>query len=228
MASEDTDQLLSGCPSIHRLDDLRDFNQTIDIEMPAVRNHSHATRELLEIALLRRPQRVGLEERYYRPHKILPPIHDELSQVLTMVVVARAHVYPTCAEEAPKLLKRRSAADALRHYEPVRHLIPDLVASAVPPTWLPDEPDGEATLSVYKASNPAKLNQSFLLIVCTRHIVTVPPTWDDTRSAGYSDFPAYSQMLTVRLPVRRAAIYLRTVPDCYYSSNTSLERSAHF
>ena len=101
MASEDTDQLLPGCPSIHRLDDLRDLNQTVDIEMPTVRNQSHATRELLEIALLRRPQRVSLEERYYRPHEILPPIHDELSQVLTMVVAARAHVYPTCAEEAP-------------------------------------------------------------------------------------------------------------------------------
>src|ERR1700682_2712310 len=35
----------------------------------------------------------------------------------------------------------------------------------------------------------------FLLIVRTRHIFTVPPTWDGTRSAGYSDIPAYSQVL---------------------------------
>jgi hypothetical protein len=34
--------------------------------------------------------------------------------------------------------------------------------------------------------------QPFLLIVCTRHIVTVPPGVDGTSSAGYSDVPAYS------------------------------------
>ena len=89
------------------------------------------------------------------------------------------------------------------------HLIAGFVAFPARTAWLPDETDGEAALSVYKANDPASLNQSFLLISCTRHIVTVPPTWDDTRSAGYSGVPAYGQMLTTRLPVWRAAIYLR-------------------
>jgi hypothetical protein len=34
--------------------------------------------------------------------------------------------------------------------------------------------------------------QSFLLITCTRHIVTVPPGSDGTSSAGYSGVPAFS------------------------------------
>ena len=45
-----------------------------------------------------------------------------------------------------------------------------------------------------------------LLIVRTRHIVTVPPTSDGTSSAGYSEFPAYSQVL-----LRLAYLNLRTV-----------------
>jgi hypothetical protein len=40
--------------------------------------------------------------------------------------------------------------------------------------WLPNEPDGEASLSVYKADDPAtKLGQPFLLIFRTRHVVTM-------------------------------------------------------
>ena len=211
MASEDSDQIMPGCLSVHRLDDFCDLHQTSDIEMSAVRDHPHAAHELRKVTLLRRPERVSLKERNNRSQKLRSSVHDELGQVLAVVVVAGGDVHPTNAKEALQLLQRRSAANALRHDKSVRDLIPGFVASAVRSTWLPNEPDGEASLSVHKASDPAKLNQSFLLISCTRHVVTVPPTWDDTRSAGYSGLPAYSQMLTARLPVRRAAIYLRTV-----------------
>ena len=40
------------------------------------------------------------------------------------------------------------------------------------PSWLPDEPDGEASFPVYKTNNPTEIDQSFLLIVCTGRIVT--------------------------------------------------------
>ena len=52
--------------------------------------------------------------------------------------------------------------------------LPDLPAvyAFVRPIWLPDEADGEASLSVYKANNPAKSDQPFLLIVRTQHVVT--------------------------------------------------------
>ena len=129
-----------------------------------------------------------------------------------MIVVSPVGDYATHIGEIPKLVKdtRRSLRPA-RHRELVRHLLAGLVAFSTDPTFLSDEADGEASLSVYKTNDPAKLHQSFLLISCTRHIVTVSPRGGETRSAGFSGVPAYSQMLTARLPVRRAAIYLRTV-----------------
>jgi hypothetical protein len=196
MASEDSDQVLPGRLPIHRFNDLSNLNQTFDIKMPIIRDQLHAARELLEVTLLRRPKRVILKERNYRPCKIIASVHDELAQMLSVVVMARVDIDPPHAKEALQLLQCGPATDTLRHDKPMRDLVPDSVASATPPAWLPDESDGEASLSVYKAGDPAKLNQSFLLISCTRHIVTVPPAWDGTRSAGYSGFPAYSQMLT--------------------------------
>src|SRR5262245_60914146 len=56
--------------------------------------------------------------------------------------------------------------------ELMRHLIAGFVAFPARPAWLPDETDGEASFSVHKTSNPAKLNQPFLLIVRTHHVVT--------------------------------------------------------
>src|ERR1017187_6396914 len=60
----------------------------------------------------------------------------------------------------------------------------------------------------------------FLLIVRTRHIFTVPSTWDGTRSAGYSDVPAYSRVL--QLP-RSTDSYGRRLPGLSFAaSNRSL------
>ena len=212
MASEDSDQRMFGCPPVHRFHDLRDRHQPLGIEMPAGGDQPHTTRELLEVALLRGAKRMSLEERNHRSQKLLPSIHDELAQVLPMIVMALVHVDPSHTEEALELLERGTTRDTLRHDEPVRYLVPGSVASAAGATRLPHKPDGEASLSVYKAGDPAELNQPFLLVSCTHSIVTVPPTWDGIRSLGYSGFPAYSQMRTAQLPVRGATIYLRTVP----------------
>ena len=207
MASEDSDQVLLGCPPVHRFDDFSDLHQTADIEMPAAPMINRIQRaNFSKSTLLCRSKRVRLEERNYRSNEVVTSIHDELAQMLTVIVLPLVDVDPTHPEEAPELLQRRPATDTLRHDEPMRDLVPGPVASAIRPARLPDESDGEASLSVYKTSDPAELNQSFLLISCTRHIVTVPPTWDGTRSAGFSGFPAYSQMLTAQLPVRRATI----------------------
>ena len=88
------------------------------------------------------------------------------------------------------------------------HLIAGSVALPTPPARLPNEADGEASFSVYKTDHPAaKLDQSFLLIVRTRHVVTIVNDLSDVTmsSAGYSDIPAYGQMHTVLLPARGAA-----------------------
>ena len=167
------------------------------------------------------------EEGNDRLDQILPPTHYIAIQMLLVVVISLVGDNTPDTKEVHELFKTRDALRALRHGKLMRHLIAGLVAFPARSVLLPNKADGEATLSVYKTNNPAELDQSFLLISCTRHIVTVPPTWDGTRSAGFSGVPAYGQMLTVRLPARGAAIYLRTVPDCYYSS-TALKRSAHF
>jgi hypothetical protein len=155
---------------------------------------------------------VRLKEGNDRPDQILPAPHRIAIQVLLVVVVPPVRKHASHSEKVDKIVETRDALRALRNRKLVRHLIASFVACPTRSTRLPNECDGEATLSVYKTNNPAKLDQSFLLISCTRHIVTVPPTWDGTRSAGFSGVPAYGQMLTVRLPVRGAAIYLRTVP----------------
>ena len=58
--------------------------------------------------------------------------------------------------------------------------------------------------------------RSFLLIVRARHIVTVPPGWDGTRSAGYSDVPAYSRVL--QLP-RSTDSYGRRLPGLSFGAS---------
>jgi hypothetical protein len=160
-----------------------------------------------------------------RVDQVAPPTHHESIQALPVVVVTPIGDHASHTEEALELMQTPDALRALRHSELMSNLIAGLVALAIRPRRLPDESNGEATLSVYKTDNPAELDQSFLLISCTRHIVTVPAARDGTRSAGFSGVPAYGQMLTAWLPMRRAAIYLRTVPDCYYSSNDNFHSS---
>ena len=146
-----------------------------------------------------------------RLDQIPPTPHRIAIQVLLVVVVPPVRKHASHTEEIDKLVETRDALRALRNRELVRHLIAGFVAFPARSARLPNKTDGEAALSIYKTNNPAELDQSFLLISCTRHIVTVPPTWDGTRSAGFSGVPAYGQMLTAWLPMRRAAIYLRTV-----------------
>ena len=100
MASEDSDQVMPGCLPIHRFGDFCDLYEAVDISVPTNFDDPHATRELLEVELLRRPERMSLEERNYRSEKLYPPVHDELAQVLTVIIVPRADVDPTHTEEA--------------------------------------------------------------------------------------------------------------------------------
>src|SRR3982074_1041938 len=85
-----------------------------------------------------------------RLDQILPSTHHVAEQVLLVIVVSPGGDYATHIEEIPKLVKdtRRSLRPA-RHRELVRHLLAGLVAFSTDPTFLSDEADGEASLSVY-------------------------------------------------------------------------------
>jgi hypothetical protein len=196
MVSEDSDQLMPGLPSVHRLCDLRDVRKTRVGQVDPVIDHCDTTSELLEVAPLRRMQWMSREERDDRLDQVAPTTHHVPTQVLSVIVVSPVGDHASHSEKALKLPQARDALCALCHSKLVSHLIAGLVAFPARSRWLPNEPDGEATLSVYKTDNPAKLDQSFLLISCTRHIVTVSPTWDAIRSAGFSGVPAYGQMLS--------------------------------
>ena len=206
MASEDSDELVPGFLVIHRLGDPCDLDETVGGSVPTRLHYLHARREALEIKALRRPERMLLEERDDPFHQVIAPGHDVLAQVLLVIVMALVDVDPADPEELTELLEAASTARTLRHDKRVAHLIAGLVASSARAVSLPHETDREASFSIYKADDPTtELAQPFLLIFRTRHVVTVDAHSDITSSAGYTGFPAYSQMHTAPLPVRGAA-----------------------
>jgi hypothetical protein len=97
MASEDSDQFLPGRAPVHRLGDLSDLDQTFARQVAAVVDHPHNLRERLEVALLRRPQWMLLEERDDPICEVHATIDDVLRQVLAMVVV------PLCWRTAARI-----------------------------------------------------------------------------------------------------------------------------
>jgi hypothetical protein len=119
MASEDSDQALPGCPSIHRLGYFRDFDQAISLLMQTVIDHADTTSKLFKVRLLSRSQRIALKKRYDRLQEILSAIDNELGQMLTMIVVPPHDIDTTRTKEASKLLQCRPATDTLRHGKPM-------------------------------------------------------------------------------------------------------------
>ena len=180
MASEDSDQLVPGLLPVHRLSDASDLDQTVHREVSAGLDHLDAARELHEVLLLRRSQGVLAEERDHRLHQVRPPTNDVSVQVLTVIVVPRVAENLTHTEELTKLVKAGHALLALRYCELVSNLETSLVAASARPALLPNETDREASFPVYKTDHPAtELDQPFLLIFRTRHVVTVGIASDD-------------------------------------------------
>ncbi len=128
MASEDSDQLVSGFFPVHRLDDLRDLNETLGRLVPAERDQLYTACELLEVLLLRAPQRIPLEERDDRLKKIRATSHDVATHVLSVVVIPPVWDDVANAEILTKVFEARDARGALRNSELVRHLETGLVA----------------------------------------------------------------------------------------------------
>ena len=106
-----------------------------------------------------------------------------------MVVTPPVDVHPSHSEELAQLLETVNATGALCHDEVVRYLVSGRVASSARTVWLPHEANREASFSVYKTDHPAtELDQPFLLVFRTRHVVTVDIASDVTSSAGYTGF----------------------------------------
>jgi hypothetical protein len=208
MASEDSGQLVPGFPPIHRLHDFGDLHQTVKGQVATVSHELHAICELLEVTPLGSPQGMPPEEGNHLLKQILPSTNGVAMQVLPMVVRPPVDVHLSRSEELAELVEAGDATRALRYHEIVRDLVSGLVASSTHAVRLPHESDREASFSVYKTDHPATLlGQPFLLVFRTRHVVTIVnvPSDGTMSSAGYSGFPAYSQMHTALLPARGAA-----------------------
>ena len=154
MASEDTDELMSGLPAIHGLSDLRDLDETFGRLVPACGDDLHAVRELLEVLLLGASHRILREERNYRLQQIATSPYGVAEHVLPMVVVPPVRDHIAYTEELTKCLETREARDTLRDRELVRDLESGSVAASARTALLPHEADREASFSVYKTDHP--------------------------------------------------------------------------
>jgi hypothetical protein len=209
MVSEDSDQLYSGLLAIHRLSDLDDLNQPFSGQMMTGFDQLYTSCKLSEVFLLRSVHGILPEEWNDDFQQILPPSDDETIQVFFVVVVPGVDQDLTQSKELTQFVETGNAFRTLCDRKFVRDLVASLVAFSVCPAGLPDETDGEASFPVYKTNNPAKLNQPFLLIVRTHHVVTHL----SVGSVGYSGFPAYGRMLSPPLLTSRATkCYLRQYP----------------
>ena len=182
MASEDSNELVPGLPVVHGLGQPRDLDQSIPRKVSSRDDHIHALRELLEVMLLRGSKRMLAEERNDRLHEIASLGHGVLAQVLLVIVVPPIDEDPAYAKEPVEVFEAGAAPFSLRHHKRMAHLVSGLVASSPGAVLLPHEADREASFSVYETDHPAtELDQSFLLVFRTRHVVTmVYVTSDDT------------------------------------------------
>ncbi len=117
MASEDTEELVPGFPSIHRLHDLNDLRKT-SVRLVSTFSHQLDTeRELLEVELLGRSKRILPEERNDPFEQILSTTNDVTVKVFPVVVMPPVHVHLPRSEELTQVVKTRDATGALRHHK---------------------------------------------------------------------------------------------------------------
>ncbi len=174
MVSEDSEELVPGLPAIHCLHDLHDLHETRMSQVATDRHEFDAVRKLLEVVLLGRAQRMPPEERNDRLQQIRAPTHGVAVHVLPVVVRPPVDVHLPHSEELFERVETFDATRVLSHHEVMRDLVSGLVAGSAGSAWLPNETDREASFSVYETDHPATgLDQSFLLIFRTRHVVTI-------------------------------------------------------
>ena len=130
--------------------------------MTTFRHRLNDRRELLELLVLRGDERRPLEERNHVRNEVYTPSND-----VDQRTVLSSIGFDVAASTKPRL-------DHAQHLSPVTVLADmklrhQLVASTT--RWIAVDADCEAALAVYITRNVAI--QSFLLIVRTRHIVTL-------------------------------------------------------
>jgi hypothetical protein len=188
VASEDS---ASGwLPKVHRLSNSSDLDETVDAEVASLLHELDHFNELLEVLALCRPKPVRLEEGDDDLIQVAEPPNDVAVQRLTVIVPSPIDVDPAAPEVVAERFKSTDARSSLHHHELRLHLPTDRRGR------IAMHRNGEATFAVDEPGYPPCDSQPFLLIVRTRHVVTIVNVASDvtTGSAGFSDVPAYSRL----------------------------------
>ena len=188
MVSEDSADR-AGLSSVHRLDDPSDLEETVGREMVPLLHELENRDELLEVLMFGRQKRISLEERDDDLVQIAKPSHHISVHRLAVVVRSPVRVDPPTAEEVSDDLERGNARGALYYHELRLHLPAQRFRVAL-------DRHGEAAFTIDEPDNPSCDSQSFLLIIRTRHVVTIVNVPSDVMmsSAGFSDVPAYGRL----------------------------------
>jgi hypothetical protein len=175
--------------TVHLLDYARNLRKTILAEMHADPHQGEHPAELRQILGLRGPEWHLFEERHDPLLEVAPPADAPAKDVFAVIVPPGVAIDRPAVEELLQDLERSEAPLALRDDE----FRPDLPAE--PQRRTPIDVDAETSFAVDESGDPAFQREPFLLIICTRHVVTIlPAVADGMSSAGFSDVPAYGQL----------------------------------
>ena len=117
MVSEDSDELVPGFSSIHRLRYLCDLGQTVEGPVVTARDEIDTESKLLKVESLGSPQRRPLEERNHRLEKIRAATNNVAVQMLPVVVIPPVRKHLPHSKELTELVETVDAAHALCHRE---------------------------------------------------------------------------------------------------------------
>jgi hypothetical protein len=141
MASEDSEEFVSGFPPVHRLPDLNDLRKSSVGLVVTCRDTFDARSELLEVEPLCGPKRVLPKVRDDPLQQILPATNDVAVKVFSVVVGPPIDVNLPHPEELAQIVKTVDAARALGHHEVMRDLVSSPVTASTRAAWLPHEAD---------------------------------------------------------------------------------------
>ena len=188
--------------AVHRQRQLEKLGEAGVRSMVTESHPSNDLSELLEVRLLARQQRATFEEGDYTLKKVTPVSDHQHNRRVTLAV--RLDV--AASEPFSNQLEHLSPISVLADME----LGDELKTETT--TRITLHRNREASFSVYVACDVTV--QPFLLIVRTRHVVTIVNAWSDATmsSAGFSEFPAYGRIYRQRCPLSRDVLNPARVP----------------
>ena len=197
MVSEDS-QRLGWFPEVHRLLDLRNFDDPVDRQVSAAFHQSDDSYELLKVVSLRSSQWVLLEEGDDLRAEVIKTLNAISKEILPMIVMSTIPKHLSAPEELNEILENVSTGLALNN----RKFRSDLPLQSHLRTSI--DGTAEAAFPIYETHDPSGVAEPFLLIfrrgpcqphtvriVTAIHAFTLIRGWDTkpmTSTNGYTGF----------------------------------------